>query len=62
MRSVFKAEEEKTLLKAKQRNRLYFKGGALKGPFDPDAPLHAVAITQSEAFAPTPQFVMVTPA
>ena len=54
-----KKEEDKTLPKNRLRNKLYFKGGPLVGPFDPDAPLHAVPLTVSEAFAPTPQFIQV---
>lgn len=60
IRSSLKQEESKTLPKNRIRNRLYFKGGPLKGPFDPEAADHSVAVTQSEAFAPTPQFIQVS--
>ena len=47
--------------KNKQRNRLYFKGGPLQGPFDAEVPTvdDSSAVVQSEAFAPTPQFECV---
>ena len=47
------------LSKEKVRNRIYYKGGPLRGPFDPEAPLHTVQHTESDAFKPTPQFESV---
>ena len=52
-------EELGQLSKEKIRNRIYYKGGPLRGPFDPEAPLHSVQHTESDAFKPTPQFESV---
>jgi len=60
IRAALKSEEKGTLNKEKIRGKLYFKGGPLKGPYDPNLPLHEFFLTTSDAFAPTPQFQMVS--